>query len=65
MPTHYLPMFAPHRLNTIMNADKIYVLQAGRITQTGTYDELMEHPLTLARPVERLVGVGPHKLGQR
>ena len=29
------------RLSTIMNADRIYVLQAGRTTQSGTYAELM------------------------
>jgi NHLM bacteriocin system ABC transporter ATP-binding protein len=30
-----------HRLSTIKNADKIYVLQDGRIAQEGTYDELI------------------------
>jgi ATP-binding cassette subfamily C protein len=32
-----------HRLSTIAKADRIYVLVAGKIVQSGTYDELMQH----------------------
>ena len=31
-----------HRLSTIRRADTIYVLQEGRVAQTGTFDELVE-----------------------
>ena len=31
-----------HRLRTVMNADKIYVLDKGKIIESGKYEELME-----------------------
>lgn len=33
-----------HRLSTVINADKIFVIQAGKISQAGTYQELMQQP---------------------
>ncbi len=30
-----------HRLSTVVNADRIYVMEQGKIVQAGTYGELM------------------------
>lgn len=44
-----------HRLSTIANADRIFVIQAGRLIQTGSYDELMSRPGLFAQLAKRQV----------
>jgi NHLM bacteriocin system ABC transporter ATP-binding protein len=42
-----------HRLSTIRNADRIYVFQAGRIVQQGSFNELTEKEGLFANLMER------------
>ena len=39
--THQTTIAVAHRFSTIRNYDKIYVLEHGRIIESGTYDELI------------------------
>ncbi len=44
-----------HRLSTIISADRICVLEHGRVVQTGTYQELVDAPGTFRELVRRQI----------
>ncbi len=44
-----------HRLSTIRGADRIYVLEGGRLAQAGSYDELASQPGLFAELIRRQV----------
>jgi NHLM bacteriocin system ABC transporter ATP-binding protein len=45
-----------HRLSTIRNADRIYVIQAGRVIQEGSFDELLHQDGLFAQLAARQLG---------
>lgn len=47
-----------HRLSTIRNADKIAVLDGGRIVEMGNHEELMSRGTVYRRLVERQFALG-------
>ena len=60
-----------HRLSTLQNADRLIVLQDGKIVESGTHDELlaipngvfrklvnMQHEIARSRPLQAAVGQG-------
>ena len=42
-----------HRLSTVVNADTIFVLDAGRVVESGTYKELLALDGFFARLAKR------------
>jgi ABC-type multidrug transport system fused ATPase/permease subunit len=42
-----------HRLSTIRTADRIYVIEAGRLVEAGSFDELAKQEGLFARLVAR------------
>ena len=47
-----------HRISTIRDADRIYVLQGGRLVQSGTYDDLAEVEGAFRRLIGRQLASG-------
>lgn len=43
-----------HRLSTVRNADRIYVLDKGYVTENGTHEELMQVPEGLYKSLSKL-----------
>ncbi len=48
-------LMVAHRLSTVMNCDRILVMEGGHIVEEGIYDELMSRGGLFARLVEKQV----------
>ena len=47
--TNHTTLVIAHRLSTVIDADRILVMDAGRIVEGGTHHELLQHNATYAR----------------
>jgi ATP-binding cassette subfamily C protein len=52
---HATRIVVAHRLSTIRNADRIIVLDEGRVAESGTFDELLENDGLFAAMVKRQI----------
>ena len=50
---HATQIIAAHRLSTIVNADRIIVIDQGQIVQTGTFADLISQPGLFAQMAKR------------
>ncbi|HEY9887053.1 MAG TPA: NHLP bacteriocin export ABC transporter permease/ATPase subunit [Candidatus Obscuribacterales bacterium] len=50
---HVTRVVIAHRLSTIRHADRIYVIEAGRVVQQGSFDDLAAQPGLFAQLVQR------------
>ena len=50
---HTARLVIAHRLSTIRHADRIYVIEAGKVAQSGSFEKLMNEPGLFAELVKR------------
>lgn len=46
---HATRIVIAHRLSTVINADRIYVIKKGEVVENGNYEELMKQDDLFAR----------------
>ena len=50
-----------HRLNTLRNADRILVMDGGRVVESGTYEELVADQNGLFHRLNAIAAAGPQR----